>query len=179
MRKRYSALALASLLTSGCASGPMQMQQGYVADDSLAPVTACAVALGELRDQRRDSQNLGSVAGRSVQAPDMLSWMRQGLATLAAGQYGPPLRLHADLMMAYAQSQATSMVTQVVLRARYTREGQAGVEKTYRGAVSKMNWASGDGEIQSGFDAALGEILQQLARDLNGYCPATAPASAT
>jgi hypothetical protein len=50
------------------------------------------------------------------------------------------------------------------------RDREGSEEKVYRGATTVLNWASGEGEIQSLLDRAFEQMLVKLSADLEAKC---------
>jgi hypothetical protein len=73
----------------------------------------------------------------------------------------------ARLVTAWVSTTSTSMNGTVVIA---VRQHDGDEETIYRGAATVMNWASGEGEIQSLMDRAFEQMLVKLSADLKGRC---------
>lgn len=153
-------------------------------------VSSCRVAIGEVTDTRSDKESMGEVGGRYIRAENAVGWIRSGLDSLKLDQRiqfvdaadpGADLVLAVELMKAYAQSASATKNANVVVRARYSRNGAQIGERTFRGDDSGANWASMDGEGQGVLNQALKEVIASLDYDLLQRCTANraAPSAAT
>lgn len=104
-----------------------------------------------------------------VLSDDPLAWLRQGLSRYA-GKGAATLTLHADLLLLYVQSQASSKSAQIAMHVRYQKDAQTLLDRTYRGRSTSMNWANGDSEIQEALDRALSDMLMHVEADLRLLC---------
>ncbi|RZF24878.1 hypothetical protein EVC45_36325 [Paraburkholderia sp. UYCP14C] len=75
--------------------------------------------------------------------------------------------LEVDLLKAWINEVNSSVATSLVFKVRYFRLNVLLKEKIYRGGDTSVNWASGQGEIQSHFDASMQKVLQQVHGDLS------------
>jgi len=185
---------------TGCASSPVTVRQTYVAPAPVAsaaseirrsdrkrisaadatPKESCSVQVTALGDSRSDPTFLGMVAGRAVRSPGqgadwigsmLTSGLKQKGVTLslppAAMATNPLVLAEARLVTAWVGTTATSMNGTVVVAIRHSEGAE---EKIYRGAATVLNWASGEGEIQSLMDRAFEQMLTKLGSDLRARC---------
>jgi hypothetical protein len=191
VRGSFALSAIGTLVAlSGCATSPVTLRQSYVAPPSRTPertlaATAvpksdCAIHVIALEDSRSDPAFLGVIAGRPVHSPGQGADWIGGMLTSGLEAKGVSLsRGPADavanrvvmagarLVTAWVNTTSTSMNGTVVVAVR-DREG--GEEAIYRGAATVMNWASGEGEIQSLMDRAFEQMLVKLSSDLKARC---------
>ena len=197
---RIWVVTLVATALSGCATSAVTMKDSYTSTASAKrkpstkasrntkavaslPASSCRIHFARLTDSRTDPTILGSVAGRPVLSPGEGShWigemLRTGLAhqhidvTLAPDNPAPSEALVADaeLLTAWISSVTTSMRSNIVLTVSFPGADAAPVSKTYRGTGTAVNWASGEGEIQSLVNTAFGELLTKLAADIQARC---------
>lgn len=172
---------------SGCSTSALAVREDYLAPAPVrsgvfAPSAAqrkdCYVHLMKLGDSRVDPTILGAVGGRSVRSPGpdwiknmLYNGLRDKGVTLsfapAAADANAQVLAEARLVTAWVGSTATSMNGTVVIAIRDRKDAE---ERIFRGAVTTVNWANGDGEIQSLVDQAFERMLLKLSSDLRGRC---------
>jgi hypothetical protein len=67
------------------------------------------------------------------------------------------------------------MSANIVLQLRISQHDNAPIERYVRGRDTGMNWASGEGEIQSLFNQALAEAVGALYQELRPLCDTSTP----
>ena len=149
----------------------------------------CSIYLDKVDDKRADKDDMGSVAGRPVHGGDMAVWLSSGLSSLQADGYhvdtqpaaDDAIKVHVDLLKAYMRSVYTSISSNIAVRITYMRpDGALLGQEIYRGIDTSMNWASGDGEINTDFKLATADLLKNVEPDIDRYCAsAQQPASVT
>ncbi|HWE98337.1 MAG TPA: hypothetical protein VG248_00905 [Caulobacteraceae bacterium] len=193
-----AAAALASL--AGCAQTPDTLSGTYANPDHgpprvVAPVSArqaakgpppapsCPLEVTAIVDGRHVRDALGSVSGRTVRAPaDQEAWLRsvifglgsRGFALSQAGPGAPvsgALSARFTLQNAWVSSVASNKVADVIWHVDATRDGTSVISKDYRGASNRMNWSSGDDELQGIVNRAFAQALDAMAVDLREQCP--------
>jgi hypothetical protein len=146
-----------------------------------AGARACVVRLGKVSDSVDDPHVLGSIGGRPIHAADLDAWIRSGFGALRgdarlevvdAADSGNAVVVDLEVLKAYTLSLTTEKSTNLVFRARFSGAGGNDAEQVYRGVDTAVNWNSGEGETQTSFDRALGQVLDQLDRDIVARCVA-------
>ncbi len=177
------AVFAAGLALTACAAPPPMMVSDTVAATAprAQPVGGCPILVTEVIDTRRARDTLGVVAGRAVKSPpNSEAWLRsvvtglnaRGFAVEFADQPQPGVMVASfSLQTAWVTDEATNMTANVVLRVRATREGATPLSRDYRGAVSRVNWATTDSELQHLIEASFGKALDPIASDLQALCP--------
>lgn len=200
-KRRYLRTGTGLLLTlclGGCASTPVDMETRYTpvpphheqGSEYLKPVKAkptpvsCELYLEQLTDQRRDKQDMGNVANRPVRGVDMLAWLSSSLASLGPAGYRVDtqpsatanLMLDVELLKAYLESESTSVASIIVVRVTYKRpDGTVLAQQLYRGSDTSIDWVAGDGETNTDFRLATGDMLHKLQPDIGRYCAGSQP----
>ena len=179
-------LAIAAVLAlGGCADRPpVSLSSQFTPPTQTArterrpDAEVCRVYLGDILDTREDPGAMGEIGGRQVQATDPVSWIRSGVFSLERdpgivftdSASGADLGLRVELVKAYTMSITSEKSTNVVLRVQYRSSGDQPTVRVYRGADTSMNWAGGEDETQSAFNAALAQLLDVLHSDLVTRC---------
>jgi len=83
---------------------------------------------------------------------------------------GAELSMDVDLLKAWTRNVNSSVATSLVFKVRYLRSNTLLKEQTYRGSDLSSNWANGEGETQSHFDASMQQVLDQVRQDLIALC---------
>lgn len=184
---------LLTLALGGCSTAPLSMGGAYAPlppkpqpgseylkpERAKKPVVSCEVYLEKIDDLRADKEHMGSVAGRPIHGVDMLTWLSTGLSTLDAAGYrmdsepsqAANLVVDVELLKAYLESQSTSIASTIVVRVTYKRPDATVLgQQLYRGSDTSLNWANGDGEINTDFKLATADMLQKVQPDMGRYC---------
>jgi hypothetical protein len=174
MRASRCGALLLALLVGGCSTAPIVLPAAYTparAKGQAAPLRgACMLNLAGVRDVRPDPDYSGEVAGRPVVGTHLGSWMTGGLGQLLAPQGDATLRVEVDLTKAYFASLNVAKSANLVVRARFFRDGALRGEETLRGADTSTNWASGEAETQAALRAALHDLAQHLRTAADRHC---------
>lgn len=173
MRQRRVAVAAAVLALAGCAADRVA---GIAASrDARPPVTQrCGFTLDGVED-RRDRGDLGQIGRTVVGADGFEAWLARGLDGCAIGD-GASGRRRVRLVVfkAYVQGIGTMKAANLVVRARFFREGQPWKEADLRGVDNSINWANGEGEIQEALERALADLRRQVQDEVQRMCAAEA-----
>lgn len=182
-------LAVAAPLAAHAASRPVILDQAYV--EPLPVVSAlakgappCAVHIVNLVDDRRSPEMIGMLGGKPVLAPpDRTAWLVSVVTGLQARGISVdftnpsvenPAVVNANLSLktAWINAVQISLGASVVFKLQAKGADARTVDQYYRGSASRMNWASGDGEIKSDINIAFSRALDAMAHDLAGLCAA-------
>jgi hypothetical protein len=168
------------VLAQGTASAGSRADRKRASGAAASPKGECSVHVMALADSRSDPTFLGMIGGRPVRSPGQgADWIGSMLSSglkekgvilsvaPAPVAQDPAVVAEARLVTAWVGTTSTSMNGTVVVAIRH-REGAE--ERIYRGAATVMNWASGEGEIQSLLDRAFGQMLVKLSSDLRARC---------
>ena len=143
------------------------------------PLIRCMVYLESVQDQRTDKNSMGNIGGRPVDADDMVQWLDSGLDTLSASGFRIDKATSVDdqvvvdvtLLKAYMISMGLSKSANMVVRITYKRpDGSMLATQVYRGVDTSVDWVAGEGEMNSAFQRATKQMLDQVDTDLGGYC---------
>jgi hypothetical protein len=169
-------LAATALLLGGCAGGgPVVVALRYEAIPAPAAAAAparppaCGVRVASVSDARANRETAGVIGTRSVEVQDLSRWLAEGVGVLGAGG---PADVTADvaLQRLYARPAQTQLEGVVALRARLVGPQGAVLERTYRGAATRVNWASAGAELNALFNEALTAAVGPLAEDAARLC---------
>ncbi len=183
------AICLAAALPAAASKPPVVLSQTFSEDESAVTVApakgapVCTVNFTEVTDARRDKTTAGVVYDRSVQSPqDTQAWMRSILGGLSrrgitpqfdVSSAGPALpAAKFSLQTVWLSGVGDSLSANVIMAVDAAGPGGQTLSQTYRGRVSKMNWASGAGEMEKALDDAFSDALNRMAPDLSKLCPA-------
>lgn len=186
--RRSAVLAVVTTLLAGCTTSPITLSDQYRSarqglpeetTNTTNPGSAdgnCAL-IGQVKDSRLAPSTMGQVGLRTIKSPiDVTGWVRSSFATLncssssrvaAQPETMNAVTLEVDLLKAWINEVNSSVATSLVFKVRYFRLNVLLKEKIYRGGDTSVNWASGQGEIQSHFDASMQKVLQQVHGDLS------------
>ena len=181
--------AIALLGLTACAGrGAVELSQTYAAPPkaleatsvrpAAKPAATCLVRLAEVVDLRTDPRSMGVAYNRDIHSQDAAAWIRSGLQSLAPvpgvrfidqdQADGSELVLKVELIKAYVMTITTQNAANVVIRIHYSQGPAA--EPVYRGAVTRVDWANGDDEIQSALNQALTQLLPKVQSDIRQHC---------
>ncbi len=154
---------------------------GAVVGAAAKGAPTCTVAFTALSDDRRDPTTVGVVGNRAVQSPqDTQAWMKSVLGGLTVRGVTPSFEADAagaptakfSLQMVWLTGVAVDFSANVVVAVETTGADGKTSQKTYRGKVARLNWASGSDEMQVAIDKAFSDVLNKMAPDLKQLCPA-------
>jgi len=193
LETRTLAPLLAALCLGGCYS-PVRLDSHYTTpppphDNTVyvgtarpvrqQPLIKCMVYLESVQDQRTDKSSMGNIAGREIDADDMVQWLDSGLDTLSASGFRIDKATATDdqvvvdvaLLKAYMISMGLSKSANMVVRITYKRpDGSTLATQVYRGVDTSVDWTAGEGEMNTAFQRATKQMLDQVDTDLDGYC---------
>jgi hypothetical protein len=188
--KRYLLLlAVLAPAASYAASRPVILDATYVEPTPVVSGLAkgaspCRVHIVQLVDGRRSPEMIGMLGGKPVLAPpDRTAWLLSVIGGLnargVAVDFNNPsaespgiINANITLQTAWVSAVQVSLDNSVVFKVQAKGIDARTVDQYYRGSSSRMNWASGDGEIKSGINIAFSRALDAIARDLAGLCDA-------
>ncbi|MEZ5998652.1 MAG: hypothetical protein R3B98_08160 [Hyphomonas sp.] len=178
---------LAALSLSGCASSePVALTLSPQARNAPKVIGAERRALIEvvrLTDRREKDAALADLNNRPMDGVDVMTWVQNSLeeigarvaltepATIASEAVPDDgaCTVEIDLRRVSINPVGTSMTSAVVLGVQ--RTDAALPYKALRGQVTRMNWASREGETNSALHEAISRAMEQL----EGYCATPAP----
>jgi len=141
---------------------------------------ACTINLDKLIDKRADPLTLGTLAGRPVRTPpNRERWLHQVFQRLddygvimVGNESTAKVQIEIELLTAWVSGMYETKTANIVIRVTYLHrnDGENPDPKLYRGAVSSVNWANEDDEIQEMVDGAFAKIMQNLGADLRSLC---------
>ena len=202
IRYRVKSQAACGLLALGllcaCSSAPVEVgAAGYAPALPAGPgaatnglglqagaSAACSFYLQPVADLRADKVDMGTAGGRPVHVEDMAGWLTVSIESLHAAGFrvdtqareDDRLVVHVALLKAYMHDMITSISTNVVVRVDYLGvDGSTLGQQIYRGVDTSMDWAAGDGEINTDFRLATTDLLKQMEQELSHYCGAAPP----
>ena len=182
-------LAAAAPVAAYAASHPVMLDQAYVEPGRVVSVLAkgappCGVHVMEIVDARRSPEMIGMLGGKPVLAPqDRPAWLLSVITGLKgrgfALDFSDPavenprfINAHIALQTAWINNVQTSLDQSVVFKVQAKGPDGRTIDAFFRGSSSRMNWASGDGEIRSAMNVAFSRALDAMAHDLAGLCEA-------
>lgn len=181
-----AACAIAAAMPAAATNQPLVLSPNFseTPGDVLSPVAkgtaTCAVAFTALSDDRRDPSTVGVVGNRAVQSPqDRQAWMRSILGGLTARGVTPGFdadapaaapTAKASLQMVWLSGVAVDFSANVIVAVDATGTDGHTLQKTYRGHVARLNWASGSDEMQVAINKAFSDVLNRMAPDLQALC---------
>lgn len=194
MRALHAGITVGSLLLlAGCvARPPMVLSSSFISPQAPAADIArcrCALRIVQITDDRLDPKIMGVVGGRTVRAPpNTETWYRSVMSGLEpmgipvtfgpeAGDSGTSIYAALELKSAWVSSATETKAASAVLAVRYFVRGTQIKSAEYRGSVSRLNWDSGDVEIQRMVDEVMQQILLQVSADVRTLCRQTPPAA--
>lgn len=158
---------------SGCNRQPVHLDSQF-STNSLHrdSETTNSFRLLSIKDARRNKKSLGRVSRRNVENEYVLTWLTQGLETIGItpidskeiNQNG--IEVDVSLIMLYARSVEANICCDVVLKVKFSKDGNELKQTIYRGNDIRLNWVSGKGEIDACFDRALAEALESIQADM-------------
>lgn len=164
-------------LLAGCSTAPIYLDEvPSFSPDEIEELAPCRLNLAQVRDVRRNKAGLGRVAGRQVESEEVLAWLTQGLAFVdivprdAVPSTEAGVELSVDLVMAHIRSVETSMCCDIVLEVAFQYGDTSLGQQRYRGSSTRLNWASGQDEVERCFGLALKDALEALCRDAHRIC---------
>jgi hypothetical protein len=193
-KNTLSLIAFTTILiiaSSGCSTAPVYISDTYLqsqydsseSEDISQLNQYCVVNILVIEDKRSsDSQCLGSVAGRPVYSEEIENWLHREFKKLDDEDYivfkneniathkNPCIDMKVALKKAYTKSVSTSMTTNIVLKVSYFKNDYPIDEKIYRGTSTRLNFASGESEINDAFISSFEKILTQIESDLIKHC---------
>lgn len=194
------ALYLSAAMPAAASKPPLVLSPAFTeneGDVTVAPAkgtSVCTVHFTDVTDARRDKLTVGVVYNRSVQSPDdTQAWMRSILGGLARRGVTPEFDTPAaadgsaaeatpapaaptakfSLQMVWLTGAAIDLSANTVVTIDATGADGHSLQKTYRGAVARMNWASGSNEMQVAINKAFSDALNKMAPDLAKLCPSS------
>jgi hypothetical protein len=141
-----------------------------------------ALRLQPLVDERprQQQESLWHVAGRKVQAEELVHWIDSGLAQLSGEFFtvdttpgaGDPTAwiLTPRLRHAYASHLAATKSAQIVIEFELRSPLNGTTCRLVRGRRTNMNWASTESEIANAMRAALQDCLRKISTELDKLC---------
>ena len=138
----------------------------------------------EIADARRSPEMIGMLGGKPVLAPqDRTAWLLSVVGGLKARGIATDFRnpavedpdvINARIVLqtAWINSVQVSLDQSVVFRIQAKGTDGRTIDKYYRGSSTRMNWASGDGEIKTAMNVAFSRALDAVAHDLAELCDA-------
>jgi hypothetical protein len=187
-RGRRLAALTALLAIAGCAAPqPLTLSNSFTPSTRVnspfpkSTAAVCTLRIADVKDVRPDSHAMGGLSARQVYHDNSAAWIRSGLDWLkrdgrlkfAEGSDPGDLVVSVELIKAYIDAiTGTEKSVTIVLRVKYSRGDVNLGEEVARGHVDTMNWAYGDGEIQSSFDSALEDALIGADRSILAHCKA-------
>jgi hypothetical protein len=175
-------LALLALLVSGCAP-PVHVPLKAEDAGKIRSTRVRAVVAQEEINAAIEQSNLAAAGGGGL----LLALIDAGVdshRTSKAKSLVEPIRKEAggydfrarfgEALQAAAPGLPSLTITRTVtvaLRARFTTLGGGVTERSYRGAHTQVNWASGSAEFTTLFHEALATAVAELARDAAQLCP--------
>ena len=190
-RKVYRALllAMAAPTLAEAQSRPVTLDATYVEPTPPVSVLAkgaapCAVHIVEIADARRSPEIIGMVGGKPVLAPpDTMAWLLSVIGGLKGRgittDFDNPtvespgiVNARVTLQTAWINAVQISFDQSVVFKVQAKGVDGRSIDRFYRGSASRMNWASGNGEIKGGINVAFSRALDAIAHDLAGLCNA-------
>lgn len=160
---------------------PEPAPQGSPSIEPIVDGSRCAVHLTDVIDVRPDPNDFGMVGQRSVRSPDSVAWLRAALSTLQQearlrfvdDDRRAEITIRIELVKAYIMTMNTQKTANVVLRARYSRNGTAIDTQIARGRDTGVNWANGSDEVRGALNRALSAAVSELGNAIVIRCRAS------
>lgn len=141
----------------------------------------CTIRIAALIDGRRSAEMIGVHAGRPIRAPDdRQKWLHSILSGLRSRQIDLSFSSDGQEAPAGARDIAVTLTTAWITNTQVNASATAVFKVTsadnetgtfFRGNNSRMTyWSSGKSTLQSGMDAALTNVLDNMAQGLHHLC---------
>ena len=143
---------------------------------------ACTVVIGNINDIRPNKETVGNEF-TTLLSGDPKPWINDALNNLTAygfkvvpsddaPQDAKAIWLNTSLYRSYTWNGPMRINGMVAMKVEYNRTGSEPITHKIRAFAGKTNWASATSEYMTALNFAMNNVLDKLAKELEGVCQA-------
>jgi len=157
---------------TGCSTKEVALKPEYSRYyDQKSNTVSDRILVNKIIDERKDKDSLGRIGRSIVSAPDITTWLHNGLKAKGFKFNARKIALDNQLILmdvclklAYIKQFPTVKSTQVVLKV--TPDSDPSEPLYFRGRDTAILWADSTDEIQFSFDRALSQAIDAMIQKL-------------
>jgi len=182
--KTICSMVLFLMVSSLYAADQVDMKYDSAVHEHIpAPLPgACTIIVGKISDDRPNKETVGNEF-RTLLSGDLKPWITEALNNLTAygfkvirsddaQQNANAITVNADLYRSYSWNGPMRINGMVAMEVEYIRAGAEPTKHKIRAFAGKTNWAGATSEYMTALNFAMNNVLDKLAKELEGVCQA-------